>query len=37
VGTAGSIDEALDILEQASLARAQPGLLARIASMVGWK
>jgi FMN phosphatase YigB (HAD superfamily) len=37
VGTARSIGEAIDILEQASTAQAQPGLLARIATMVGWK
>jgi hypothetical protein len=37
IGTAGSIGECLDILEKATTSRAQPGLLARIASMVGWK
>lgn len=37
IGTAASVRECLDILEKASLARAQPGLLARIAEAVGWK
>ena len=37
IGTAPSIGAALGILEQASRARAQPGLLARLATMVGWK
>jgi phosphoglycolate phosphatase-like HAD superfamily hydrolase len=37
VATAPSIGAALDILEQASTARAQPGLLTRLATMVGWK
>lgn len=37
IGTAPSIDECLDILEKASAARAQPGLLARLAEVVGWK
>lgn len=37
VATARSIRESLDILEQATTARLQPGLLARIAAMVGWK
>jgi hypothetical protein len=36
IGTARSIGECLDVLEQASKARAQPGLLARIAALVGW-
>jgi hypothetical protein len=31
------IDEALDILEQASAARGNQGLLRRLATMVGWK
>ena len=37
VATARSIRESLDILEQATTARLQPGLFARIAAMVGWK
>ncbi len=37
VATAYSIGAALDILEQASTASAQPGLLSRLATMVGWK
>lgn len=37
VGTALSIGAALDILEQASAASAQPGLLSKLAAMVGWK
>jgi hypothetical protein len=37
IGTAPTIGECLDILEKASAARAQPGLLARLAEAVGWK
>jgi hypothetical protein len=37
IGTAQSIAECLGILEQATIAQAQPTLLARIASLVGWK
>jgi hypothetical protein len=37
IGTAGSISACLDILEEATTARSQPGLLARIASIVGWR
>jgi FMN phosphatase YigB (HAD superfamily) len=37
IGVVHSVGEALDILDQASLARANPGLLKRIASIVGWK
>ena len=37
IGTARSIGECLDILEKATEAQMQPGLLARIAAMVGWK
>jgi hypothetical protein len=37
VATARSIRDALDILEQATIAHLQPGLLARIAALVGWK
>jgi hypothetical protein len=36
IGTARTIAECLDILEQASQARSQPTLLGRIASLVGW-
>lgn len=32
-----SIDQALDILEQATLARANPSMLQRLASLVGWR
>jgi beta-phosphoglucomutase-like phosphatase (HAD superfamily) len=37
IGTAASVGECLDILEEASLARSQPGLLQRLAATVGWK
>lgn len=37
IATAASIGEALDILERATLARAHPGLFARLASLVGWR
>ncbi|MBA3885206.1 MAG: hypothetical protein H0X67_05685 [Acidobacteria bacterium] len=37
IGTAGSISAALDVLEAASTARAQPGVLARLAALVGWQ
>jgi hypothetical protein len=36
IGTAQSLSECLDVLEKATNARTQPGLLARIATMVGW-
>lgn len=36
IGTAGSIAECLDILEQASVNRRQPKLLHRLAQLVGW-
>jgi hypothetical protein len=36
IGTASSIDECLSILEQASVNRAQPNLLHRLAKLVGW-
>ncbi len=36
IGTARTIAESLDILEQASNARTQPTLLGRIAALVGW-
>jgi hypothetical protein len=32
-----AIGEALDLLEQATTTRSQPGLLSRLASKVGWK
>jgi hypothetical protein len=37
IGVAGSIGECLDILEQASLARDEPGLLKRLAALIGWR
>jgi len=37
IGTVASIGECLTLLEQATLAETQPGLLQRIAAMVGWK
>jgi len=37
IGTASSIAACLDILQEAAAARSQPGLLARLASLVGWK
>jgi hypothetical protein len=37
IGTAQSLSECLDVLEKATTARTQPGLLARIATMVGWR
>jgi hypothetical protein len=37
IGTAQSIGAALDVLEEATTVRSQPGLFARIASLVGWK
>jgi hypothetical protein len=37
IGVAHSIGEALDILEQATLAQTNPSLLQRLAKMVGWK
>jgi hypothetical protein len=36
IGTAASISECLDILDQASVARRQPKLLHRLAQLVGW-
>lgn len=36
IGTASTIDECLSILEQASINRAQPNLLHRLAKLVGW-
>ena len=37
IGTAQSVTACLDILERATAARAQPGVLAAIAASVGWK
>ena len=37
IGTAKSIEAALDILEQATLARTNPSLLDRLAALVGWR
>jgi hypothetical protein len=37
IGVAVSIDEALKILEHASTAGRDPGILQRLASLVGWK
>lgn len=36
IGTAKTIADALDVLENASTARTQPKLLERIAALVGW-
>lgn len=36
IGTARTIGEALDVLEQATEARANPKLLERIAALIGW-
>jgi len=37
IGTAVSVGECLGILDQAARARAQPGLLHRLAKLVGWQ
>jgi hypothetical protein len=37
IGTARSLSACLDILECATMARAQPDRLAEIAASVGWK
>jgi hypothetical protein len=37
IGTAGSISECLDILAEATEAQEQPGLLQRLATLVGWR
>ncbi len=37
IGTARTISECLDILEQATLTQTQPSLFARLASLVGWE
>jgi hypothetical protein len=36
IGVVATIGECLDLLEQATLARTNPGLLRRIAEIVGW-
>jgi hypothetical protein len=37
IGTVSTIDEALDILEQAAGAQANPSLFKRLAALVGWQ
>jgi hypothetical protein len=37
IGTAGSIDECLTILEHATLGHGQPRLLQKLAQLVGWQ
>jgi hypothetical protein len=37
IGTARTIGEGLDVLEKATAARRQPGLLQRLSSLVGWR
>ena len=37
IGTARTIDAALDILEHATIARTNPSLLDRLATLVGWR
>ncbi len=37
IGTVGSIEECLDVLEKASVSPSFPGLLQRLAASVGWK
>jgi hypothetical protein len=37
IGTAASIDDALDILEQATAAQANPSLFRRLARLIGWQ
>ena len=37
IGTARTISEGLDILDQATLAQTEPGLFARLARLVGWR
>ena len=37
IGTAKTIAKALDILEQATLARTNPSLLDKLATLVGWR
>jgi hypothetical protein len=37
IGVASSVSACLDILEEASAAQSQPGLLERLAALVGWR
>jgi hypothetical protein len=37
IGVAASLSACLDILEEASAAQSQPGLLERLAALVGWR
>jgi hypothetical protein len=37
IGVAHSVSDALDVLDQATLAQTNPSLFSRIARMVGWK
>lgn len=37
IAIVGSVSQALEILEQATIARSQPGFLDRLATIVGWK
>jgi hypothetical protein len=37
IGVAQTVGQALDILEEATLAQTNPGLLRRLATLVGWK
>jgi hypothetical protein len=37
IGTVSTIEEALDILEQAAGAQANPSLFKRLAALVGWQ
>lgn len=37
IGTAASVDKALDILEHATLAQTNPSLLDRLAALIGWR
>ena len=37
IGTAETIGEALDVLEKATLARTQPNILEKLATLVGWR
>ena len=37
IGTAKSISECLDILEQATVAHTRPTILGRLAALIGWK
>ena len=37
IGVAHTIGECLDILDEVSIAREQPGVLQKLAAAVGWK